>query len=159
MEKNKLLISGRISEREARVLNIEFQNPDFDIVKYSAQGAAISGIHDIVHLIFDDLSPLSFARDYVIGKVLDITYSTIKKVAVRLRAKNKVVSSLSILHEYQKQDGSLVFVKFTAKEEKFDKLIKEVYEGLNFEFFEGIQAGKNVTVTLDNQDKLVIQVI
>lgn len=58
----RLLIAGRISELEVAQINQEFLNEEFDIVKYQQLSASISGIHDIVQLIFEDFNPLSFTR-------------------------------------------------------------------------------------------------
>jgi hypothetical protein len=159
MEKNQLLIRGEISEMQIQVLDREFGNSGFEIVKYSKHGATISGIHDFLHLIFDDLRPISFARDYILGKMLDTTYTALKGVVTRLLEKQKVVKTLTILLEYQKKDGASVFIHFSAEEEKFHILIKEVYGGLTLDFFEGIQNGKTVIIALDPQDKLLIRVI
>jgi hypothetical protein len=75
MEKSILFISGRISEIEVNALNREFQNDEYDILKYEAKAAAISGIHDIVSLVFQDFRLLSFVRDYMLVKILEGTWN------------------------------------------------------------------------------------
>lgn len=151
----RLLISGRISEGEISALNREFSTEDFYIQKYTG-AAAISGIHDIVSLIFDDFHPLGFARDYLIGKFIDISYSKVKAIVIRLREKRKIVSNISILKEYHKRDGTVVYLNFSSSTDKFEILIKEVSLNLTYEVFEGFAAGKNVSISLDDNNKLRI---
>jgi hypothetical protein len=157
-KKSKLFISGRISDLEVARINQEFQNEEFDITKYSQSGASISGIHDILRLIFEDFNPISFTRDILLGKFVEFSYSKLLKVITDLRRREKVITEIAIQREYHKSDGSVVFINFHARPEKFDILIHEVNHHLSFEFFEGIKRGKNVSVTLDINGKLEIQV-
>jgi hypothetical protein len=158
MEKSILFISGRISEKEVKALNREFQNDEYDILKYEAKGAAISGIFDIVSLIFQDFRLLTFARDYMLGKLLDRIWNGLIPIVNRLKNRQKVVNSVSILVEYQKQDGTILYITFHAVVEKFGIMIKEVFNNLAPGYFEGIEGGRNVSVALDNEDKLTIKV-
>jgi hypothetical protein len=133
-------------------------NESFSISKY-ASAAAISGIHDIVNLIFDDFSAVGFLRDFAIGKILEFWLSKLSRVIVRLREKGKVVNGLTVLMEYHKQDGSIIFLKFHAEVDKFVLLIQEVNANLTYTFFESISAGKNVSITLDGDDQLNIKIV
>jgi len=81
------------------------------------------------------------------------------RVIVRLRERGKLVHGLTVLMEYHKQDGSILFLKFYAKVDKFARLIQEVNANLNYAFFEGVSAGKNVSISLDRDDKLSIQIV
>jgi hypothetical protein len=69
-----------------------------------------------------------------------------------------VIHGLTVLMEYHKQDGFIIFLKFHAEVDKFAKLIREVNANLTYAFFEGVLAGKNVSMTLDRDDKLNIQI-
>ena len=138
MEKSILFISGRISDMEVKALNREFQNVEYDILKYETKGAAISGIYDIVSLIFQGFGLLTFGRDYMLGKALDKIWSGVAPIVNRLTNRQKVVTSLSISVQYQKKDETILYITFHTQVEKFGILIKEVYENLAPNYFEGI---------------------
>lgn len=156
MEKNVLFLSGEISEEEVIALSREFLNSEYEILKYTA--ASISGFHDFVNLFFNDFSPYSFARDLILGKLLDRGWKAVKPVLLRLRGNKKDVSNLTIAIEYQKQDGTILYIKFHTQVDRFETLIKEVYNNLAPDYFEGIKGGRNVSVTLDRESQLLITV-
>jgi len=114
MKKNQLFVTGRISEREVTVFARELANEDFSISKY-ASAAAISGIQDIVNLIFRDFSAVGFLRDFAMGKILEFWLSKLSGLIGRLREKAKVVHGLPALMEYHKQDGSIIFLELSCR--------------------------------------------
>ena len=81
--------------------------------------------------------------DYLIGKALDAAWGTIKKNATRL---------------YEKRDGTTIDIRFAAEEKKFDLLIEEVAQKINFEIFESVNSGESIYISLNVQDQLTVQV-
>lgn len=156
--KSKLLISGKISHEEAKMLAHEFTYSEFEIRKYATKGATISGIHDIVNLIFQDFNSISFLRDYLLGKLIEGIYNSMIGVISRLNQIGKVVNEVTILIDYHKQNGFPVFINISTKQNKFHILIREIMEKLEFDFFERVKNRANVFITLDINDSLQITI-
>ena len=154
MKANKnLFIQGSISDSDIDNLKVEFNQTDFEILKYYDLS---STTFESLRIIFNDFNLISFTRDFVLSSLLTNTLESIQKIVASLRKKNRKVDSITINISVSKSNEQTLNLKLNAETDKFALLIEQTEKCLTVELN---NVPKNITsfnISLDSENNIKI---
>ena len=149
----KLFIQGSISDLDIESLKADFQQTDFEILKYHSLS---SNTDEFLRIIFDDFSLISFARDFILSSLLTSTWESIRKVIKSLIEKNKSVKSITVNLSITTAKGNPLTLKLSADPSKFDILIEQTDKIITVELINTSENITSINVSLDNDNNVQI---
>ncbi len=151
--KYEILIKGNISENELTQLQTELSSNDFVIDRIFTKSKTVQ---ELLELIFQDFSVISFTRDLVLSGLLSLGWNSMKKVKTALEKKNKQVETFACQFEISNSHGKSFAIDFVSESDEFEILIKQVDEKITIEFMDSLTSERRIIINLDSDKKLKI---
>ena len=150
----EVLISGNITELEIKELQNELYSENIKLEKHLVKSQTIQ---DLIQLVFQDFSLISFTRDFVISGILSTSWCAVNKVVKSLEKKNKKIGNVGLEFEVSTKNGKPVIIKFNSKPENFELLISQADKIVTIEFIEELTHERQIFISLDSDKKFNIK--
>jgi len=119
--KNELLISGvALSPTDEEELQALLPRDEIEVHRLETKGFT-----DLVQVVFNDFSAVSFVRDLIIGEVFALAYAQIKPVIQHLRRQHQV-DTICIEKAFVTEDQVPFTLYVVSNTAQFDQLISSL---------------------------------